>query len=134
SSTHFIIRLIQLNDQRVQPFLRMLCEPAMFVGPERGDQFTSLDRGDDGHIAGKGLIPPNVVVVIVTVDQRGYWLRGECRDRLPQICCGCRRDKGVEDENPVSQVNDARIALCRTTFLVSCCEDSICQLMKLEMG
>src|SRR6185436_5062799 len=109
-------------------------EPAVFVAPECGNQFASLARGDDGYIAGKGLIPPNVVIVIVTVDQRGYRPREQHLDCLPKICCGSWRDKGIENEDLVSQINDACVALGRATFPVNCCKDSICQLVELEMG
>jgi hypothetical protein len=109
-------------------------EPAVFVAPERGNQFTSLDGGNDGHITGKGLIPPNVIVMIVTVNQRGYRPGKQRRDRIPEVCCRDWRNKSIKNENLVTQVNDARVALGCTAFPVDCGKDSICQLVKLEMG
>src|SRR5262245_20734091 len=108
-------------------------EPAVFVGPECGNQFASLDRGDNGHIAGKGLVAPNMVIVIVTVDQRGHRPGGQCWDRLSKSYGCCQRNEGVENEDPVSQVNNSRVTLGRATFPVNCCKDPICQLVKLEM-
>src|SRR3974377_1651159 len=94
----------------------MCLEPPVFLYSQRGDELAGLSRRDDRDIVGKGLFAPDVVVVIMTVDHRGYWSGKQSRNSRPQVGGGLGGNKGVVDKHPISQVADAGLGLGPAAF------------------
>src|SRR5215813_298194 len=111
----------------------MCLEPPVFLCSQRGDEFAGLSRSDDGDIAGKGLVAPDMVVVIVTVDYRANGSGKQSCNSRPKVSRGLRGNKGIENEHSISQVDDARVALGQAALCMNSGKDTVCQLVHAEM-
>ncbi len=96
--------------QGLQPLGRVRLVPVVFGLPLRQHQLARPAGGEQRAVGPEGLVAPNVIVVVVAVDDRDRRRPGQPAGRGVQVLAGAGREAGVEHQGAVAQVDQPGVA------------------------
>ena len=126
-----VCRRLEACQRRCQGCFCACHDGAQVVDPAGGgDQVACRLGGKDVGLWAKGLVSPDVVVVIVAVDDDIDRAAGQGLGSGPQVLRGVRRHESIKDQRPVAEVDDACIAGGAPAGLVDGGVDAAGQLLE----